>query len=211
MKFIQIQDMFLLIELAERIFLDADDVFRGLPPEGWYLPGVDRRDQIQCFSVPGDRALCGRLSDLPDRRGAVRGKRSAKARYLMGAVFLSSVSALRLCAGYRVPASRSRTPGRSRVFPFEDGVCRLDGREAVSYAGRTPEGEWASGAGKTKPPVCVLRPGIFCRHVVSFALAGYREPAASDLYRHRLAVYAGIYPHLANIPSPHAVTRPYGL
>ena len=64
MKFIQIQDMFLLIELAERIFLDADDVFRGLPPEGWYLPewiGEIRSSVFLCLVIAlyaGDYLIC---------------------------------------------------------------------------------------------------------------------------------------------------------
>lgn len=64
MKFIQIQDMFLLIELAERIFLDADGVFRGLPPEGWYLPewiGETRSSVFLCLVIAlyaGDYLIC---------------------------------------------------------------------------------------------------------------------------------------------------------
>ena len=205
MKFIQIQAMFLLIDLAERIFLDADGVFRGLPPEGWYLPewiGEIRSSVFLCLVIAlyaGDYLICR-------TGGGPSGENVLRKHGILWALFFYLPYLLYGCAldiGFLLLGAG--------VFSFEDGVCRLDGREAVSYAGRTPEGERASGAGKTKPPVCVLRPGIFCRRVVSFALAGYREPAASDLYRHRLAAYAGIYPHLANIPSPHAVTRPYGL
>lgn len=64
MKFIQIQAMFLLIDLAERIFLDADGVFRGLPPEGWYLPewiGEIRSSVFLCLVIAlyaGDYLIC---------------------------------------------------------------------------------------------------------------------------------------------------------